>query len=238
MLTSNFQVNRHVRFVGVPRLSSLDGYSKTETLPGFGHERGAPKSAKLTEGKPRLAPSAIVVLPRIPRLSRWVKCGAKFELRPTRLERPPRCYITSPLLANNHTKHPPIMSAHLDWDWELEIQYNPRELGEDLYEIYFFIKPVPPSPSEWRYSHSLLFEPVASNAPHTVTEFRSLNGYLEPRCDGHLRDDDVIPYLKEQLTWRVKKVRGDEDRRSVTSRISSQRSVISMRRLTTRNSNY
>jgi len=101
------------------------------------------------------------------------------------------------------------MSAGLDWDWELEMQFNPKELGE-LYELYFFLGPVPSSVSDWRTSPLRLFEPITSNAHDTTTEFRLLNGYLEERYEGELGDNDVIPYLRKNLSWGVKKRSHDE----------------------------
>jgi hypothetical protein len=97
-------------------------------------------------------------------------------------------------------------SVHLKCDWDLEIQYNPRELGEP-YELYFFIDSIPSSPSDWRTSPSRLFEPISSHAHNTTTEYRYLNGYLEELCKDKLEDDDVIPYLRKHLLWGVKKVR-------------------------------
>lgn len=97
----------------------------------------------------------------------------------------------------------------LSFDWDLEIQYNPAELGpEEPYDLYFFLGSVPPSPAEWRSSPSRLFEPITSHGNTTVTEFRELNGYLKGRCE---KDDDVVPYLRKQLLWRVKRVRTLED---------------------------
>lgn len=99
------------------------------------------------------------------------------------------------------------MPVNLTWDWELEIQYNPKEL-EDPYELYFFLGPVPSSVSEWRSSSSRLFEPILSQAHGTTSEFRDLNGYLEARCgEDTLDDDKVLPFLREKLSWGAKKVR-------------------------------
>lgn len=95
----------------------------------------------------------------------------------------------------------------LNSDWELEIQYNPMEL-EDPYELYFFLGPVPSSVSEWRSSPSRLFEPIISHTHGTISDFRDLNGYLEARCgEDELDDSKVIPYLRKNLSWGIKKVR-------------------------------
>jgi len=101
------------------------------------------------------------------------------------------------------------MSAGLAWDWELEMQFNPKEL-EEPYELYFFLGPVPSSVSDWRTSPLRLFEPITSQAHDTTTEFRLLNGYLEERCEGKLADGDVVPYLRKHLSWGVKKCYHDE----------------------------
>ena len=98
------------------------------------------------------------------------------------------------------------MSTNLNWMWQLEIRYNPQELGEP-YEIYFFLGPVPSSPSDWTYSPSGLFEPIMSHGGTMIREFRFLNGYLEDRCGNEMKDHEVIPYLRKHLTWRVKQVR-------------------------------
>lgn len=82
------------------------------------------------------------------------------------------------------------------------MEFNPKELGEP-YELYFFLGPAPSSVSDWRDSPSRLFEPITSHAHSTTTEFRFLNGYLEPHCKD---DDKVIPYLRKNLSWGVKKV--------------------------------
>lgn len=103
------------------------------------------------------------------------------------------------------------MPAHLDWNWELEIKFKPQEL-EEAYELYFFLGPVPSSPSNWRDSPSRLFEPITSREETEHTEYRYLNGYLEDRCEGKLEDDDVVPYLRKHLSWRIKKVRPTERR--------------------------
>src|SRR5260370_19015216 len=95
-----------------------------------------------------------------------------------------------------------------DWDWELEIQYNPAELPGEPYDLYFFLGSGPPSPAEWRTSPSRLFEPITSHAHTTIKELRDLNGYLKGHCEKH---DDVIPYLPKQLLCRVKKVSTLED---------------------------
>ena len=124
------------------------------------------------------------------------------------------------------------MPAQLNWDWELEIQYNPKELDGEPYELYFFLGPVPPSVADWRDSPLRLFEPITSQAHDTITEFRDLNGYLEDRYDDNLTDADVIPYLDKDLSWAVKKVKSHH---AVTSIISSQRSSTSTRKLKTRN---
>jgi hypothetical protein len=118
----------------------------------------------------------------------------------------------------------------LNWDWELEIQFNPKEIGE-LYELYFFLGPVPPSVAAWRDSPLRLFEPITSHAHETTTEFRDLNGYLESHYSDNLKDDDVIPSLRKDLSWGVKKVKSH---RAMTSRILFQRSSTSTRRLKTR----
>lgn len=98
------------------------------------------------------------------------------------------------------------MPARLDWDWEMEIKFNPHEL-EEPYELYFFLGPVPSSPSNWRDSPSRLFEPITSHEETEHTEYRHLNGYIEDHCQGKLEDDDVVPYLRKHLSWRIKKVR-------------------------------
>jgi len=108
-------------------------------------------------------------------------------------------------LAPDHTETPQTMPTPLTCDWELEMQYNPRELVE-AYELYFFLGPVPPSVSDWRDSPLRLFEPIMSHAHSTTTEFRDLNGYLEERCGDTLKDDGVIPYLRKNLRWGAKKV--------------------------------
>jgi len=101
-------------------------------------------------------------------------------------------------------------AALLNWEWELEIEFNPKEL-EDPYDLYFFFGSVPSSPSEWRSSPSRLFGPILSHAHTTTTEFRLLNGYLEEHCGSKLKDDGVLPYLREHLSWSVKK-RWDDER--------------------------
>jgi len=97
------------------------------------------------------------------------------------------------------------MPAYLNCDWELVIQYNPKELGEP-YELYFFLGPVPPSVGAWRDSPLRIFEPITSQAHHTTTEFRDLNGYLEHHYGDNLKDDDVISNLRKDLSWAVKKL--------------------------------
>lgn len=122
----------------------------------------------------------------------------------------------------------------LNWKWDLEIQHNPQELGEP-YEIYFFLGAIPSSPSDWRYSNTLLFEPIASRAHNTIKEFRFLNSHLEHHYGKEVKDDDVIPHLHKDLSWRVKRVRTVV--RLVTGRISSKYSVMAIRkRSTTRSS--
>jgi hypothetical protein len=101
----------------------------------------------------------------------------------------------------------------LSYDWELEIQYNPQELGEQ-YQLYFFLGPVPPSVADWRDSPLRLFEPVMSHAPETHTEFRNLVGYLENYYGDNLTDDVVIPTLTKDLSWGVKKVKSHPRKRS------------------------
>ena len=86
------------------------------------------------------------------------------------------------------------------------MQFNPKELGEP-YELYFFLGPVPSSVSDWRGSPLRLFEPITSHAHTTTTELRLLNGYLDEHCKEKLGDDGVIPYLRKNLSWGVKKVR-------------------------------
>lgn len=98
------------------------------------------------------------------------------------------------------------MSVNLHWEWELEMEFNPQELREP-YELYFFLGSAPSSVSDWRTSPSRLFEPITSHAHSTTTEFRLLNGYLKQHCKGRLGDDDVLSYLRENLSWGVKKVR-------------------------------
>jgi hypothetical protein len=113
-----------------------------------------------------------------------------------------------------HTETLPKTPPQFKYDWELEIQYNPRELGETVhYELYFFLGPgpVPSKPELWRQASSRLFEPITSQAQTTTTEFRDMNGYLERHCEGKLKDDDVIPYLRKHLSWRAKKVRALDD---------------------------
>lgn len=119
--------------------------------------------------------------------------------------------------------------VHLSWDWELEIQYNPAELGEP-YELYFFVDCVPSSPSDWRTSPSRLFEPITSHAEDTTRQFRFLNGYLEQLTEGKLEDDNVIPYLREHLFWGIMKVKLYC---MMTSRISFQFSATTRRKLKT-----
>jgi hypothetical protein len=101
------------------------------------------------------------------------------------------------------------MSVHLNYEWELEMQFNPKEV-EEPYELYFFLGSVPSSPSDWRSSPSRLFEPITSHARTTTTEYRFLNNYLKERSKSKLEDDGVIPYLRENLSWRVKKRHHDE----------------------------
>ena len=105
------------------------------------------------------------------------------------------------------------MPAHLNWDWGLEIKYNPRELGNP-YELYFFLGPVPPSIANWRDSPLRLFEPITSQAHETTTEFRDLNGYLEKHYGDNLNDSNVIPSLARDLSWGVKKVNKKSHARS------------------------
>ena len=112
-----------------------------------------------------------------------------------------------------HTKQSNLLPNHpkprltmLGYDWELEIQFNPKELREP-YELFFFLGPVPPSVTKWMDSPLRLFEAITSHAHETTTEFRDLNGYLESRYGENLKDDDVIPNLRKDLSWGVKKVR-------------------------------
>ena len=98
------------------------------------------------------------------------------------------------------------MPAHLINDWQLELQFNPMELGEP-YELYIFLGPVSPLVANWRDSPSRLFEPITSQAYETTTEFRDLNGYLEYHYGDDLKDSDVIPNLRKDLSWGVKKVK-------------------------------
>ena len=91
-------------------------------------------------------------------------------------------------------------------DWELELQFNPKDLREP-YELYFFLGPVPPLVANWRDSPSRLFEPINSQTQETIIEFRDLNGYLEAHYGANLKDNDVIPNLRKDLSWGVKKVR-------------------------------
>ena len=100
------------------------------------------------------------------------------------------------------------MAGYLNWDWELEIKFNPQELGGDPYQIFFFLGPVPSSPSEWLYAPSRMFEPVTSHIGNPITEYRSINGVLEHHCGREIKDDEVLPYLRKNFSWRVKKVRG------------------------------
>src|SRR5258708_4856107 len=110
-----------------------------------------------------------------------------------------------------------IMTTNLNWEWDLEIQHNPQELGEEEpYDIFFFLGPVPPSPSEWQHSPSRLFGRVVSYADSTTTEYRFMNNYIKDRGGSEQKDDDVVPYLRKHLSWRVKKV----SHRSMTLQIN------------------
>jgi len=110
------------------------------------------------------------------------------------------------LVGNNHSnRNTAEMPTHFECDWELEIQYYPKDLVD--YGLYFFLGPVPSSPAEWESSPSRLFEPIVSQVPKPTTEFRHMNGYLDYHCGKDtLKDDDVIPYLRDHLTWGVKEV--------------------------------
>jgi len=112
----------------------------------------------------------------------------------------------------------------------MTIEFNAKEIDEP-YELYFFLGPVPASVADWRVSPLRLFEPITSHAPGTTSEFRDLNGYLENHYGDKLKDDDVIPKLRKDLSWGVKQVKSYH---AITSRISFQRSSISTRRLKTR----
>lgn len=147
-----------------------------------------------------------------------------------------RCKSHDARLQRYHTKQSNLLPDHpqrhlamppLNKDWELELQFNPRELSEP-YELYFFLGPVPPLVANWRDSPSRLFEPITSQAYETTTEFRELNGYLEAHYGDNLKDSDVMTNLRKDLSWGVKKVKSH---RASTSRFSSQCSPTSTRRL-------
>jgi hypothetical protein len=99
------------------------------------------------------------------------------------------------------------MPDHLVWEWELEIQYNPKELGEP-FELYFFLGSIPPynSPKDWWEASSRFLTPITSQASTTTSEVHDIKGYLESHCKGTLKDKDVIPYLRKNLSWKIKQV--------------------------------
>ena len=100
------------------------------------------------------------------------------------------------------------MCANLARDWQLEVQHNSRELpGPGFLEFFFFLGPVPSSPSDWDDCSTLIFEPMGSQSQDTVKEYHSLNGYLKHRYGKEVKDDDVVSLLRKDLSWRVKKVR-------------------------------
>jgi len=97
------------------------------------------------------------------------------------------------------------MHVHLDWEWELEIEFNPQEL-EHHYELHFFLGPVPSHPSQWRSDPTRILGPITSQAHGTTKEFHFLNGYIENK----LEDDNVIKYLRDNLSWGAKRLYYDE----------------------------
>ncbi|KAF8964512.1 hypothetical protein BDZ97DRAFT_889457 [Flammula alnicola] len=102
------------------------------------------------------------------------------------------------------------------WEWTARIHASKSELGCS-YNVIIFLGQVPDDPEEWLVSthlvgkHAVL---LGGNNHHRsggyITEgFVHLNPAIVKRSGlGSLEPEDVVPYLTNELQWRVQKVDG------------------------------
>ncbi|KAJ8507844.1 hypothetical protein ONZ45_g9820 [Pleurotus djamor] len=92
--------------------------------------------------------------------------------------------------------------------WSARIRCNPSQL-DDSFTVMIFCGSVPQASSDWESSSHLVGE--AAFMPFGGSDaqgFVHLSEYMSEEVGlGSLREDVVVPYLKEKLNWRTKKVR-------------------------------
>lgn len=102
------------------------------------------------------------------------------------------------------------------WEWTARIRSGQCELGS-TYMVIIFLGNVPNDPEEWLScpefvgKHSVLVSGRKytrhSQGDDTTEGFVHLNNAIVKRSGlDSLEPEDVAPYLKENLNWRVQKV--------------------------------
>ncbi len=102
------------------------------------------------------------------------------------------------------------------WEWTARIQSGQCELGA-TYMVIIFLGNVPSDPEEWLScpefvgKHSVLVSGRKYNrqsqGDDTTEGFVHLNNAIVKRSGlNSLEPKDVVPYLKENINWRVQKV--------------------------------
>lgn len=102
------------------------------------------------------------------------------------------------------------------WEWTAHLTFKHFELGSSFY-VLFFLGAVPEDQNTWETAPNTIgskFAFVNNSAAHCANCVARLEGLEEgcvPLDDGitkhsgltHLTPGDVIPYLAENLNWRV-----------------------------------
>ena len=102
------------------------------------------------------------------------------------------------------------------WEWTARIRSGQCELGA-TYMVIIFLGNVPADPEEWLScpefvgKHSVLVSGRKytrhSDGDDTTEGFVHLNNAIVKRSGlNSLEPEDVVPYLKENISWRVQKV--------------------------------
>lgn len=99
-------------------------------------------------------------------------------------------------------------------DWTVRVQVDKFALGGHTFNVLVFLGNVPSDPAQWRSATSFVGSVTAfatplisSGRPGLIEGFVHLNHFIAEHSGLHSFDfDEVMPYLKENLSFRIQTV--------------------------------